>query len=61
MMLEQRTQNVSGATAQTIDEWLKRNSGEGRSHTPYRLQTIVTPAQKAVAVVLTQDAAGVAG
>ena len=41
-----------GVTPQTIYKWRKRDSVEDRSHTPHRLQTTLTPAQEAVAVVL---------
>ena len=41
-----------GVTPQTIYKWRKRDSVADRSHTPHRLQTTLTPAQEAVAVVL---------
>jgi transposase InsO family protein len=41
-----------GVTEQTVYKWRKRDSVEDRSHTPHRLQTTLTPAQEAVAVVL---------
>ena len=41
-----------GTTEQTVWKWRKRDSVEGRSHTPHRLQTTLTPAQEAVAVAL---------
>lgn len=41
-----------GVTEQTIYKWRKRDSVEGRSHTPHRLRTTLTPAQEAVAVAL---------
>jgi hypothetical protein len=41
-----------GTTEQTIWKWRKRDSVQDRSHTPHRLQTTLTPAQKAVAVSL---------
>jgi len=40
-----------GVTPQTIYKRCKRDSVEDRSHTPHRLQTALTPAQEAVAVV----------
>ncbi len=41
-----------GTTKQTVWKWRKRESVKDRSHTPHRLQTTLTPAQKAVAVAL---------
>ena len=41
-----------GTTEQTIYKWRHRESVHDRSHTPHRLQTTLTPAQEAVAVVL---------
>ena len=41
-----------GTTEQTVWKWRKRDGVEDRSHTPHRLQTTLTPAQEAVAVVL---------
>ena len=41
-----------GTTEQTIWKWRKRDTVQDRSHTPHRLQTTLTPAQEAVAVVL---------
>jgi transposase-like protein len=41
-----------GTTEQTVWKWRKRDSVQDRSHTPHRLQTTLTPAQEAVAVVL---------
>ena len=41
-----------GTTEQTIYKWKHRDSVHDRSHTPHRLQTTLTPAQEAVAVVL---------
>jgi len=41
-----------GITKQTVWKWRKRDNVEDRSHTPHRLQTILTPAQEAVAVEL---------
>jgi transposase-like protein len=41
-----------GGTPQTIWKWRKRDSVEDCSLTPHRLQTTLTPAQKAVAEVL---------
>ena len=41
-----------GTTEQTVYKWRHRDSVEDRSHTPHRLQTTLTPAQEAVAVVL---------
>ena len=41
-----------GTTAQTVYKWKRRDSVNDRSHTPHRLQTTLTPAQEAVAVVL---------
>ena len=43
-----------GVTPQTIYKWRKRESVEDRSHTPHRLQTTLTPAQEAIAVILRQ-------
>jgi hypothetical protein len=41
-----------GTTEQTAYKWKQRDSVHDRSHTPHRLQTNLTPAQEAVAVVL---------
>ena len=41
-----------GTTEQTIYKWRHRDTVHDRSHTPHRLQTTLTPAQEAVAVVL---------
>ena len=41
-----------GISEQTVWKWRKRDSVQDRSHTPHRLQTTLTPAQEAVAVVL---------
>ena len=41
-----------GTTEQTVYKWKHRDSVDDRSHTPHRLQTTLTPAQEAVAVVL---------
>ena len=41
-----------GTAEQTIYKWKHRDSVHDRSHTPHRLQTTLTPAQEAVAVVL---------
>ena len=41
-----------GTTPQTIWKWRKRSTVHDRSHTPHHLQTTLTPAQEAVAVVL---------
>ena len=41
-----------GTTEQTVSKWKHRDSVHDRSHTPHRLQTTLTPAQEAVAVVL---------
>ena len=41
-----------GTTEQTVCKWRHRDSVHDRSHTPHRLQTTLTPAQEAVAVVL---------
>ena len=41
-----------GTTGQTVYKWKHRDSVHDRSHTPHRLQTTLTPAQEAVAVVL---------
>ena len=43
-----------GISEQTVWKWRKRDSVQDRSHTPHRLQTTLTPAQEAVAVVLCQ-------
>ena len=43
-----------GVTPQTVYTWRKRDSVEDRSHTPHRLQTMLTPVQEAVAVALRQ-------
>ena len=41
-----------GTTEQTIYKWKHRDTVHDRSHTPHQLQTTLTPAQEAVAVVL---------
>ena len=41
-----------GTTGQTVYKWKHRDSVHDRSHRPHRLQTTLTPAQEAVAVVL---------
>ena len=41
-----------GTTKQTIYKWTHRDTVHDRSHTPHRLQTTLSPAQEAVAVVL---------
>ena len=41
-----------GTTGQTIYKWKHRSTVHDRSHTPHHLQTTLTPAQEAVAVVL---------
>ncbi len=41
-----------GTTEQTVLKWRGRDSVHDRSHTPHRLQTVMTPAQEAVAVEL---------
>ena len=41
-----------GTTPQTIWKWRKRSTVHDRSHTPHHLQTTLSPAQEAVAVVL---------
>ena len=41
-----------GTTEQTVYKWKHRDSVHDRSHTPHRLQTTLTLAQEAVAVVL---------
>ena len=41
-----------GTTEQTVYKWRHRESVHDRSHTPHHLQTTLTPAQEAVAVVL---------
>ena len=41
-----------GTTEQTVYKWKHRDSVHDRSPTPHRLQTTLTPAQEAVAVVL---------
>jgi transposase-like protein len=41
-----------GTTEQTVYKWKHRDTVHDRSHTPHRLQTTLTPAQEAVAVVL---------
>jgi transposase-like protein len=41
-----------GTTEQTVYKWRHRDSVQDRSHTPHRLQTTLTPAQEAVAVIL---------
>jgi transposase-like protein len=41
-----------GTTEQTACKWKHRESVHNRSHTPHHLQTTLTPAQEAVAVVL---------
>ena len=41
-----------GTTELTVCKWKHRDTVHDRSHTPHRLQTTLTPAQEAVAVVL---------
>jgi transposase-like protein len=41
-----------GVSGQTVWKWRNRDHVHDRSHTPHRLQTTLTPAQEAVAVVL---------
>ena len=41
-----------GTTEQTVYKWRHRDGVHDRSHTPHRLQTMLTPAQEAVAVAL---------
>ena len=41
-----------GTTDQTVYKWRHRQSVHDRSPTPHQLQTTLTPAQEAVAVVL---------
>ena len=41
-----------GTTGQTVYKWKHRDSVHDRSPTPHRLQTTLTPAQEAVALVL---------
>ena len=41
-----------GTTEQTVYKWRHRDTVHDRSHTPHRLQTTLTSAQEAVAVVL---------
>ena len=41
-----------GTTGQTVYKWRHRDTVHDRSHTPHRLQTTLSPAQEAVAVVL---------
>ena len=41
-----------GTTEQTVYNWRHRDTVHDRSHTPHRLQTTLTPAQEAVAVVM---------
>ena len=41
-----------GTTEQTVYKWKHRDGVHDRSHTPHRLQTTLTSAQEAVAVVL---------
>ena len=41
-----------GTTEQTVYKWKHRSTVHDRSHTPHHLQTTLTPAQEAVAVVL---------
>jgi transposase-like protein len=41
-----------GISEQTVWKWRSRDNVHDRSHTPHRLQTTLTPAQEAVAVVL---------
>jgi transposase-like protein len=41
-----------GTSEQTVYKWRHRDSVNDRSHTPHQLQTTLTPAQEAVAVVL---------
>ena len=41
-----------GISEQTVWKWRKRDSVQDRSHRPHRLQTVLTPAQEVVAVLL---------
>ena len=41
-----------GISDQAVRKWRKRDSVNGLSHTPHRLQTTLSPAQEAVAVAL---------
>jgi len=41
-----------GTTEQTVYKWKHRDSVHDRSHSPHKLQTTLTSAQEAVAVVL---------
>ena len=41
-----------GISEQTVLKWRHRDSVEDRSHTPHRLQTMLSPAQEVVAVAL---------
>jgi transposase-like protein len=41
-----------GTTGQTVYKWKHHDKVHDLSHTPHRLQTTLTPAQEAVAVVL---------
>lgn len=41
-----------GTTEQTVYKWKHRDSVDDRSHTPHRVQTTLTLAQEAAAVVL---------
>jgi hypothetical protein len=41
-----------GTTEHTVYKWRHRDSVHDRSHTPHRLQTTLSTAQEAVAVVL---------
>ena len=41
-----------GTTEQTVYKWKHRSTVHDRSHTPHELQTTLSPAQEAVAVVL---------
>ena len=43
-----------GVTPQTIYKWRKRDGVKDLSHTPHRLQTTLTPAQEAIALILRQ-------
>jgi len=42
----------SGPVAFRVGKWKHRSTVHDRSHTPHHLQTTLTPAQEAVAVVL---------
>lgn len=41
-----------GISEQTVWKWRKRDSVHDRSHTPHRLQTVLAPAEEAVAAAL---------